>query len=159
MLFEKYKKIINYGATSLLALVLLLSIFILIEKEGETGQPGEVTEMFEVRLPVEVMFADVFMDGRTKFVLVKDGKEDFFEFCLDGRREERGYFYINAIHPSDENAQKITYKGKGERELLKILNSWDSSDWEPRNEYDDTKEIAKGLIEKLEKRTRWWELF
>jgi len=127
---------------------------------------GEITEIFEVSLPVEVL--DIFLseDEYKRLSLyytsvggtLKDSRGQEFAFTygrdidiIDTTTSgwDRHYFYIGADCPEKPGAEKILYGSEEEEELLKILKSWDYSDWQPKNQLDNTKAFALMFIREL----------
>ncbi len=156
------KKII---ITAIVVIIALFAFFFLTNKIDKEGfVEGEITEIFKATLPIQHIESNVFEDGGTAFVVLKDASGKEFVFCLDGRIEttwdgQLRYFYIGAIHPEEEGALRVPYGGEEERELLKIIKSWDSSKWEPIDKYDNTKNIVIMIAEELEGRKKWVLIF
>ncbi len=136
---------------------------ITIVSENQKG--NKITEIFEIALPVKILSAFMYRDGGTIAVILEDNQKKEFEFCLDrrmremkiedlGKELEPYYFYIGSTYPEKEGSVKIPYAGEEEKELLKMLESWDYSNWEPKDKYDNTKVIILILIEELNERKK-----
>ncbi len=112
--------------------VALIIVFVMVSfrsgqnKEAQRPEVEDVTNIFNLSLPVEVMQADIFEDGGTIGVVLRDseGKELFF--ALDGSLDggDPRYFYVSTNHLSGETVA-IPYGGEEERELLQILKGLD----------------------------------
>jgi hypothetical protein len=125
-----------------------------IEKPAEE----EIAEIFETSLPVTIL--DIFLresehEGLSLYDtnvggILKDNKGKELAFAYS---RELGafkyYFYVGADHPGKEGAVKILHGSKEEKELLKILESWDYSEWQPKNQLDNTKAFALMFIREL----------
>lgn len=131
------------------------------ELEGE-----EIAVIFDISLPVKTMdvflreneYKELSLYGTNVGALLKDSddKELAFAYSRDININDgtipgfdRYYFYIGADHPDKSGAEKISYGSKEEDELLKILESWDYNEWQPKNQLDNTKAFALMFIREL----------
>ncbi len=149
MNIKKNKRII------ILIIALFLTLAVIFSISQRKQEFKGVTENFNVDLPIEILYAEPYEDGGTISVAIKDAKGDVFYFSLDGRIEttwdgQLRYFYMEP-YPTEDDL-RIPYAGEKEQELLTILKSWDSSDWEPVDKFDHSKEIIEHVIELLEER-------
>lgn len=124
----------------------------LIESSEEVAEE-DLVGLFEVAMPVKILRTTIFSEkdknDNSIGVLLEDYSGNKFAFCLDKRNLFDHYFFIGAEHPSKGNAQKISYGSKEEKQLLKILESWDYSDWQPISQFDNTKAIILMIIREL----------
>ena len=123
-------------------------------KEKETEIPEEETaSIFKVSLPVKILKATIFSEkdrsDNSIGVLLEDNNGKEFSFCLDKRKLYDHYFFFGVDHPSKQVAQKILYGSQEEKQLLKILESWDHSDWQPADQFDNTKAVILMFIRAL----------
>ena len=130
------------------------------EKKVEENDEGsekiaeeKITNIFEVSLPINVLRA-TFFSREDSFdssigVLLEDYDGKQFAFCLDRRSHIGHYFFIGAEHPDEETAQKISYGSEEEKQLLKILESWDYSEWQPADPFDNTRAAILMFIREL----------
>ena len=105
------------------------------------------TGTFKLVKPIEIDSADMYRDGGTIYVVLKDTNGKTFPFCLDGRMQALRIFekprpyhiFIRVMHPSIAGAQEIPINGKEEKILLKVLEDWikeNVSEEEQRNLQD-----------------------
>jgi len=126
------------------------------EEEVETIEGAaeeKITNLFEVSLPVKVLrttfFSEKDRSDNSIGVLLEDYNGKEFAFCLDKRKLYDHYFFFGAEHPGKETTQKISYGSEEEKQLLKILESWDHSDWQPTDQLDNTKAVILMFIRAL----------
>ncbi len=124
-----------------------------------------ITEFYGVSLPIiggEIYYSGTSDPEKSYYdstigATLKDARGEEFKFSLDKRpgyaREEvdyyKQYFYIGRDHPGKEGAVKILYDSDEEKELLKILESWDLSVWQPKDQLDNTKAYALMFMREL----------
>ena len=159
--------LIVFFAIGLLAWIVISSYLSAKERMQATEKSSiiEMTDIFDFALPVSVV--EIYPSGEHDIErgwydfsaggLLKDADGKEFKFSLDKRpsveREEKEYdkhyFYIGADHPDKETAQKISYGSEEEKQLLKILESWDHSGWQPKHQFDNTKTYVLMFIREL----------
>ena len=127
------------------------------EKEIEIEKKAteeDFIDLFEVALPVQILRTTIFSEINSKDhsvgVLLEDYNGKKFAFSLDRRDSIDHYLVVGSEHFSKETAQKILYGSEEEKQLLKILESWDYFDWQPADQFDNTKAVILMLIRKLD---------
>ena len=131
-----------------------------LEKEVEENSEGsektaeeKITNIFEVSLPVNILRTTFFSKedppDPSIGVLLEDYGGKQFAFCFDRRSYIGHYFCVGAEHPDEETARKISYGSEEEKQLLKILESWDYSDWQPADPFDNTRAYILMFIREL----------
>jgi len=122
-------------------------------KQGEAVKIELPTRIVELYAPFAIENCDMYSDGGTIFITIKDSKGTIFSFCHDGRMRSYGvpskevfansdrlkefwakeqrmienepwYFYVETTYPTHEGAQKIPIGGKEEKSLLFLLQGW-----------------------------------
>lgn len=88
----------------------------------------------EIKLikPIDIVHAEIFRDGGTISVSLKDAQGTIFSFCLDGRLQEVGLgqepkplaVFVNATYPNDPKGEPLPVGGRKEKIILKILQDW-----------------------------------
>ncbi len=127
----------------------------------------ETKEIFGISLPVTILeislreneYKALSLYSTNIGALLKDNSGKKFSFTYsqdismlrDGTipGAHRYYFYFGADHPNKPRAEKILHGSEEEKELLKILESWDYSNWKPKNQLDNTKAFALMFIREL----------
>lgn len=82
--------------------------------------------------PIDIVRAEIYRDGGTISISVKDSEGTIFSFCLDARvqivsspQEIKTYpIFINAAYPDDPNGELILMGGPEEKLILEILQEW-----------------------------------
>lgn len=79
----------------------------------------------QLKEPVSVVHADMFLDGATIGVVLNDAANNFFKFCLDGKMgsASAGNFFLGVNHPS-QGGIRVASGSDTENYLIKILEYW-----------------------------------
>jgi len=107
-------------------LIVLSSGSIIFAELEKTYEIKVLEEEIFITSPVKIVKIDMFDDGGTTFVELKDDEDRIIRFCKDGRMMEKfpRFVYINAFYPTDEGAKKVPMGGEEENVLLEILEDW-----------------------------------
>ena len=81
--------------------------------------------------PIKITRAEIFRDGGTVGIALKDAAGAEVEFCLDGsmRRHTRDRFYWETFYPDDDKPDQIVERGSAAEEsiimiLKRIVSQW-----------------------------------
>ena len=104
---------------------------------GVYSQASFDLDYIKLDSPVEVESAEMFKDGGTISVTLKDRHEKTFLFCLDGRLKTRTFWddlmgkkivgrhiYIGALYPTEPDAQEVPIHGEIEKMIYRVLQEW-----------------------------------
>ncbi len=73
--------------------------------------------------PIEITRAEIFRDGGTVGIALKDAADAEVEFCLDGsvRRNTRDQFYWETFYPDDNSSQLVARGSTPEESIVALL--------------------------------------
>ena len=73
--------------------------------------------------PIEITRVEIFRDGGTVGIALKDAVGNEVEFCLDGsiRRNTRDRFYWGTFYPDDDSGQLVARGSAAEERIIALL--------------------------------------
>ena len=87
--------------------------------------------VYALVFPIEITRAEIFRDGGTVGIALKDAAGAEVEFCLDGsiRRYTRDRFYWETFYPDDDKPDQLVERGSAAEEsiimiLKRIVSQW-----------------------------------
>ena len=115
--------------------IIMLIAVLLLAQVASAADYAEIplaTGAVKLLKPIEIKHADMFSDGGTISVILKDKNGKEFPFCLDGRMQELElwqrpkpyHMFVNATYPESRGAASVPVAGKEEKAILKILQDW-----------------------------------
>ncbi len=149
------------------------SVFLLSQEDEETVLlkeeiefKEENVEIFEVSLPVIILdisfreneHKDLSLYNRSVKGRLEDNKGRSFNFVYSrdiDRNDatipgwDKHYFYIDTDSSEKPEVEKVLQGSEEEKRLLEILESWDYSDWQPKDQLDNTKAFVLMFIREL----------
>ena len=114
------------------AILIAMSISIVSADQTDNVEIPLSSGIVKLIKPIEIVHADMFRDGGTMEVTLKDKDGRTFTFCLDGRMQSLGlwkkprpyYIFIGVSHPDMPGGKPIPVGGKEEKAILKMLEDW-----------------------------------
>ena len=81
------------------------------------------TAVHALVFPIEITRIDIFRDGGTVGVALKDAVGAEVELCLDGsiRRQTRDRFYWGTFYPDDNSSQLVARGSAAEASIIALL--------------------------------------
>lgn len=81
------------------------------------------TAVHALVFPIEITRIDIFRDGGTLGIALKDAAGAEVEFCLDGsiRRQTRDRFYWGTFYPDDNSGQLVARGSAAEASIIALL--------------------------------------
>ncbi|MDP8267054.1 MAG: hypothetical protein P9M07_08995 [Candidatus Aceula meridiana] len=108
--------------------ILILAVFAMLISFSSVLAQSEVIISCDDRsivlaLPIEVVQAELYEDGGTIGITVKDAENQEFSFCLDQRvmSKDKGSIFVGADYPDKPGAGKLSHNSEPEANLLNML--------------------------------------